>query len=1110
MHRFLLRFLILVLGSAMLARAQTATGRLAGRVIDPGGAVIPGAGLTLVNEETGVKSSARSGADGGFIVALLEPGPYRLAAAMSGFKRYERRVVIATGETAELEIRLELGGVAETVTVSEAAPLLEASSSDIGQLIENKTVQEMPLNGRRALALAQLAGATVWVSYGGEAKPNFSLAGGRTQSQMFWIDGGSGQNMRLGIGQVDIDPPVEVIREFRILSNNYAAEFGGSAGGVIVATTRSGTNAFHGSAWEYFRNDKLDAANFFAPVDSAGRKQKAPLRYNLFGGALGGPVLRNRAHFFAAFEGTRKSTGLADVLTVPSAEQRAGDFSQTLDARGALIRIYDPETTRMEGGRMVRDPFAGNRIPAERIDPVAAKLLPFWPAPNRPADNRAGANNFAGNYASIFHRDNVTARIDHVFTQANRFYFRYLFNRDPLTNTSVYPDPGADTRTSNSRHQQVFLWSDLHSFTPNLMNDLRVSYSTRTFHDFSAGLGGDWPARLGLRGVPSGAFPRVTVAGIASLGASTHERLQMPIRQQQVVDNLTWIRGNHQVKFGGEMRRSRNLDILRTSISGAFGFTTQPTGLPASSATGLGLASLLLGFPNTFSVRETDPLDRHSYYLAGFFQDDWKVLPALTLNLGIRWETDTPMVDVNRRLNGFDAAAINPVSSTPGVVRFAGREGWPEAISEGDWNNFGPRFGFAWKPFRSGKSVVRGGFGVFFAHPFDHGAPNSAALGFERSASLSSPDQGITPPFLLRNGVPPVQVGGQALDAAFGAVPLGRNPTTQVNFYERNRRAGYSQQFNFGVQHELPGHILLETAYIGNLSRKLANRNMSSNQIRPEVLVLAAAANRPGTQRDRPFPQFNDVLIQFPTLGVTNYNAGVLKVERRFAGGFNLFSTYTWSKNIGDADSGGAEFADTALAIYSDFYNRRLNRGPVALDINHRFTFSSVCELPLGKGRRWLQRGPAARALGGWSMGTIAQLQSGPPFLVTTQTNTSNAFSSGAQRADVVRDPNLPAAQRKVERWFDTDAFRAPAPYTFGNSGPGLVRADGRIDFDFSLLRNFAFGEGRYVQLRTELFNAFNHTNFDLPGRTLGGPGFGIVNSAGEGRIIQFGLRVVF
>lgn len=1083
--------------------AQTAEGRISGTVSDPGGAVVPGVEIEIVNEETGIQFKGLTNEVGRFMIMQLPPGRWRLTGMLPGFRTYQRTgIILATGEHLTLDFKLEIGEVSEVVTISAATSLLETNTSDISQLMESKNVSDLPLNGRRALSLAAVMPATVWVSYGGNAKPNFSLAGGRTQSQVFWIDGGNGQNMRLGVGQIDSDPPVEVVREFRILSNNYSAEFGGSAGGVVVMTTKSGTNEFHGSLFEYFRNDALDAANFFAPFNSVtGTKERAPLRYNLFGGTVGGPVIKNRTHFFFGYEGTRQRQGNTEILTVPTNLQRAGDFSQTFNAAGNLIRIYDPAGTKIEGGRAVRTQFAGNRIPTARLDPVALKILNFYPKPNRPPSNRAGANNFAANWTEGFDRDNITTRVDHVFSDSDKLYGRYIYNKDPLTSGTVLPDPRANTRNSSDRFQHNILVAYNHSFSARWLNDLRYTFATRQFHNKSAGLGGKWDQELGLKGISGEAFPRIVVAGMAALGSGNHERRQFPIRQQQLVESMTLVHQKHAFKFGAEFRQSTNYEVNRPSVSGSFNFATQPTSLPGVGGTGFGFASFLVGFPNSFSLRETEVLDRASWYLAAYFQDDWRIHPDLTLNLGLRWEADTPMTDRNKRINGFDPFTINPVSGTPGVVRFADVDGWPDRISDPDWNNFGPRIGFAWRPLGRKNTVIRAGGGVFYAHPFDHGAPSSAALGFEKSANLQTPDNGITAPFLLKDGVPPVQLRGAQLTPGFGAVRVGQPTNTAVIFYERNRRSGYSQQFNLGIQHELKS-MLFEISYLGNLSRKLANSNLTINQIAPEKMGARA------TQRDRPFPQFSNVSIQFPTLGVTHYHAGVLKVEKRFTGGLNFLSSYTWSKNIGNADPGGAGLGD--VEFYQNLYNRKLDRGPGELDINHRFTWSSVYELPFGAGRRWLSNSPWRHLFGGWTFGAISVLQSGPPISLWTQTNTTNAFSAGAQRVNLLRDPNLPQSERKVERWFDTEAVAAPREFTFGNSGNGILRADGVINFDFSLIKNFYIAEERFVQFRVETFNAFNHANFGLPGHVLGAPGFGIVTAASPGRIVQFGLRAVF
>src|SRR5262245_53228654 len=749
--------------SPLLAQSPQAT--ISGIITDSTGAVVPGVQVTAINPATTQRATAVTNGQGFFVLTQLAIGDYTIEAEKAGFKKFLRQgLTLTTGATVALDIRLEIGAATDTVTITGETPLLQTRTSDVSTLIESKTVQDLPLGDRRTLNIIKLTGAAVFVNYDSGAKPNFSLAGGRTQSQMFWIDGGSGQNMRLGIGQVDIDPPVETVQEVKVLSNNYAAEYGGSAGGVIIATTKSGGNQFHGSLFEYLRNDALDAANFFAPVVN-GEKRKAPLRYNVFGGTLGGPVWlpkkafgpagydgHNKTFFFFAYEGTRRLEGLTRTLTVPTLLQRQGDFSQTRNAAGQVIPIFDPATTRVEGGRAVRTQFAGNKIPAgcRCLDPVALKILEFYPLPTQAPSNSTGANNFSGNYQQILTRNNYTVKLDHNFTERDRINFRYLYNSDDRDFTTVFPNIVAETNTPALRHQNYFYWGYTRTFSSTIINEFRYTYSNRINHQISFGLSEPWATQLGLKGVPDGAFPQINVAGVTTLGAGTHERSQLPIQQHQFVNNFTIARGRHALKMGAELRESLNFETTRTSIAGQFNFTTLLTGQPGSSVTGLGLASFLLGYPNGVSFRETEALDRYSWYLAGFFQDDWTINQSLTLNLGLRWETDTPITDRDSCMNGFDQGAINPVSGTPGVVKFAGQDGYPSQPYATDWNNFGPRLGFAWRPFGLQKTVIRGGAGVFFAHPFDRGAPNSASLGFENSASINTQDNGLTSPFLLR------------------------------------------------------------------------------------------------------------------------------------------------------------------------------------------------------------------------------------------------------------------------------------------------------------------------------------------------------------------------
>ena len=1085
--------------------AQSNLASISGVVTDPQGAVIPDAKVTATNTATGVRTAVSTNGAGFYDLQNLPIGGYTVSVEHTGFKGYIRRqITLTTGQSLGLDVHLELGAVGQTVSVVGEPPPLETRTSDVSQLVESKSIAALPLGNRRTLNVVELSGAAVFVNYPNtpaNVNPNFSLAGGRVQSQMAWIDGGNAQNMRMGVGQINLDPPVESVEEVKVLTNNYSAEYGASAGGVIVETTKSGTNQFHGSAYEFLRNNAMDAPGFFAPV-SRGSKISPELRYNVFGVTTGGPIIKDKTFFFFTYEGQRLRTGGTDTLTVPTALQRAGDFSQTFNASGKLIPIYDPATTQLVNGAYVRQVFPNNVIPASQLDPVGLKIMNFYPLPNQPASNLAGANNFSGNYVAASPANFYMIKVDHNFSDKDKVTGRYMRVSGNGAETSVYPDPAADPRNFANNMIQYTYGSWTHIFGASRVNDLRFTYNDRVFHNLSAGLGGDYPSKLGLNGVPEDAFPRLAPAGFTALGSTQQERRQYPIRQEQIVDNYSWIRGRHALKFGFEARRSFDQDFLRTSVSGSFTFSTQPTGLPGNAATGSGLASLLVGFPTAFSELDTQQLDRVMWYYGAFVQDDWTVTPNLTLNLGLRWETDTPMVDQNNRMNSFDTNQINPVSGTPGVVKFLGLNGYPASPYPVDWNNFGPRFGFAWKPFGSGGTVVRGGYGIFFAHPFDAGVPNANALGFSLSAALNSPDNGITAPFYLRDGVP-VQVTAPTLNDSFGAVPVGQNPNTSVTYFDRSRATGYAHQFNLGVQRQLPDQMVVEATVLGNLSRKLPNATLSIDQISPAIL-----GPQHSSQKDRPFPQFSDVQIIAPTLGVSNYYAGMVRIQKRYSHGLSFGANYTFSKFLDDVNSPGTLLGNEG-GTYSNYYNRHADYGPSANDVTHRVSLNWVYELPFGAGKRWLAGNPLRYVVGGWSLGDVTTVQTGPPVTVTTQTNTCNCFSPGAQRANVVADPNL-SSGRSVAQWFNTAAFTQPAAYTFGNEGVGIVRGPGLVNFDFSLLRNFRVTERIHAELRGEFFNAFNHTNLGLPAQALGSSTFGVISTSGPARQIGVGARVVF
>lgn len=1093
-------YLSAYLAVCALAFGQGSTGTLTGIVTDPTQASLASAALSLTNEETGVTERATSNAQGEYTFPLAPPGRYRLTVEASGFRPYTRTgIVLESARVSRVDVAMSLGQVTEAIQVSAAAPLLESESSAVGQFIEHKTVMDMPLTGRRVGELLALEGNSVFIT-GDVIRPRVAVAGGRADQQQWLIDGVNASNMSLEVPQALFNPPVEAVQEIRVQQNAYSAEYGNTSSGVVAMTTRSGTNEFHGAGYEFFRNDKLDARNFFAA-------KKAPLRWNIFGFTVGGPIRRNRTFFFSNVEWQNERVGATQTLTVPTALQRAGDFSQTFTAAGALVGIYDPSSTTADParpGQTLRAQFPGNVIPKSQLDPVGLSIAALYPLPNRAASNLAGANNFVGNNVTALNLTTWTAKVDHQIGANDRATARFILHDFPTNTTAVFAQPAADPFAVNSpRRAYSTLLEEIHNFSSALLNDFRFEWQPRYFYSLSLGLGQDWPGKLGLKGVSDRAYPRVTAAGFTNMGPATQERIQVPIHDTDFVDVLSWFHGNHALRFGGELRLVRDVDVLNDEISGNLAFTTQPTALPNVNNTGSAIASMLVGFPNTGAIHATQQLDRRTSYLGAFVQDDWKVARNLTLNLGVRWEAHTPRYDAQNRQNGFNTTQINPVSGTPGVVTFAGLNGLGIHVYDAQYTNFAPRVGLAWKPLGE-KTVIRAGFGMFYGPP--QPGSNNTSAGFEVAGNFSTPDNGITAPFLLRNGFP----GGASqaqLGPAYGAVPVGKPVIFAPTFIGSPRRLGYTEQWNFGIQRDLGWDSLLEIGYLGNGGHRLNGPDTSINQV-PVALMGPGNA-----QALRPFPQFGNVSLVAPMWGNSNYQALNIKAEKRFSHGLNFLLNYTFSKFIDDVpgsfEAGSVGLSTTGIGV-QNIYNRRADKALSGNDVRNRFVMSSVYDLPAGKGRRWLTSGVPAAILGGWSLGLIGALQQGSPVGLVTQTNTTNAFTPGPQRVNVLRDPSLPSGRRSAIDWFDTAAVAAPAPYTFGNAGRALLTGPGILDFSGSLLKNIHWRERYNVQFRAEALNFMNHANFNAPGNALGAAVFGVISGAKDPRIMQLGLRLEF
>jgi hypothetical protein len=1067
--------------AAVHASAQSGTSAISGIVSDASQAAVPGALVSVVNEQTGVSTETVTNDAGRYRVAALVPGVYRVEFALSGFESTVRRpITLQVGETLAVDVTLEIARQSEDVVVKASLPLIESQSSNVAQTVTREMLAALPLPNRAGASLAALAPGVIMIDTGSgtaENYPVFSVAGGRSRNQNFILDGGNASNaVGLTRPQQLTSLPADAMQEFRVITNNYAAEFGHSTGGVVTMSTRSGTNEFHGSLFESLRHDAFDARNFFATM-------KPPVRLNQFGGAAGGPLKRSRTFYFGSWERTRQLTSDTIVSTMPTLANRRGDFSDLRTSAGQPIDIYDPAT---------RQRFAGNVIPWERMDPVALAALNYYPLPNRDGGpNHAG--NYVGNSTSALDRDILVGRFDHQIQPADLATARYYINDSGTRTTGSYGNPIADPLADlTDVRVQSLTAAYTHIFSPEAVNELRVTYLRRKFIDRRPGLGDDLAHAIGLSGVSDQALPVFAIPGYASLSGSAVSRFQSPITDRQVLDSLSLFYGKHAFKIGAEFRAGANDEMRDRGSSGVFSFSpllTSDSGVPS---TGNALASFLLGEAMTASVQRSDRIRTRAAYWALFLQDDWRLTERLTLNYGLRWEAELPRREVDNRMNGFDATAINPVSGTPGIVTFAGRNGVAERAFATDLNNFGPRFGLAYRLDRARPTVVRSGAGVFYGPTISNTVGDLAALGFATSASFVGPASASV--FRLRDGFP--SFSRPDLWPGYGASPLGQKPNTSVSFFNPHQVAPTSYQANIGVQHELIPGFLVEAGYVANISRHLTANDFSLNQVPPELMGPGDAQQR------RPFPQFSDVTLINPSIGRSSYHAAFVRVQKRAAGGLSLLAHYTRSRFMDDAESAN-EYGNTGS--YMDAYHRNLDWATSASDVPHHFVLTILYEVPAIFSNRY-----AHALLGGWNVGVLETLQSGPPFTVITTANTTNAFPAGPLRPCLVGDPALPRGQRTLTRWFNTAAFANPAPFTFGNSPRSILRGPGLATMDLTLEKTVAIAAGTRLNLRAEAYNVLNRPNFMIPGFTLGASDFGVITSARPARTMQLGVRLVF
>ncbi|HZT36605.1 MAG TPA: TonB-dependent receptor [Bryobacteraceae bacterium] len=1053
------------------AYAQTAA--VQGRITDQTGAAIPQARVTATNASSGVSVSTTTNEQGAYNIPFLPPGAYAISAEKQGFRPAVRsNVQLAIDQTAGIDMMLQVGQASERVEVQGGAELLQTQTALTGQDIDTKTVSTLPLNGRDYTQLVTLGAGAAPNSYS-RAKNGFSLNGSQTFQNTMLLDGIDNNNYILGTDTGNINaltPSVDAIQEFRVESGNYGAQYGRAAGGVVIVSVKSGTNQLHGSAFEFLRNDALDANDFFA--NRAGLK-KPPLRRNQFGGTLGGPVIRNRSFFFVSYQGERQTSSQSGVTTVPTPAMARGDFS-------GLAPIYNPFSV-VNG---VRQQFPGNVIPSNLLDPVGVKLAALYPAPNLPGL----VSNYGYNQKFVLNADQLDSRFDEQIQDRDLAFFRYSRGITENDQGAVFAPPGSGGSgfSQYPLNQPVRAWSavvgETHIFGAALVNEFHAGYT----HLDSNQIGPESQPlfdQFGIKGVPPLAglngLPQISVTGYSALGDRNFNPNPKLVQVGQLNDSVSWNRGNHNFKFGFQLLLTHDYAGTSNNARGSMTFSGQFTSQTPGAGAGSSIADLLLGQTSTAAI--TTPLVgrlRHRYY-GVFVNDNWRITPKLTLDVGVRYDLQTPMFERDNRMTNFD---VNPLSATFGALAPASAGGIERrAFSALDTNNIAPRLGIAYQI--TPKMVARSAFGIFYGGLGYQDIAHSGAANPPNFLSVSLPSATNAPVsnMVLSTGYPP------------GILTVDHIVNPNLFSIAKTFPMPATDEWNVSIERQLPGNSVLTVAYVGNATSHLMGD-----------VDLNAPPPGPGAVNPRRlFPQYGNIIYQ-SAYAHSSYHGLQVTFQRRFSNGFSLLSTYTWSHSI---DNVLNNEDNVGGSIPQDAHNTRAEKASSGFDITHKFVTSVIYEIPLG---RRPGGPPAVRTiLGGWQLGGIFVAQGGHPLTLGVSPNPANTTTP--ERPNRVCDGNLGADQRTVDQWFQVSCFTLPAPYTYGNASRGVVRSPGLVNLDALIGRNFRIRERWTVEFRSELFNITNSAHFGSPGLSIGTAQAGrITADASPNRQIQFALRVVF
>ena len=999
----------------------------------------------------------------------------------TAFDRLQTGIGLAIDQRAGLNFALEVGGAKDQVGVKSAVSRLNTVEASQGQVIDNQRIVEMPLNGRNYIDLVLMSGGAVQ-SLGNSRLGGFSAGGQRVSQNNYLMDGLDNNSVELaGSGRRAemVQPSIDAIHEFKVQTNAYGAEYGRGMGGVVNLTIKSGTNALHGTAFEFLRNEKFDARNFFTPVSAT----KPSFKRNQYGLSLGGPVRlgklydgRNQTFFFGDFESTRIRETSTIANTLPTLRMRMGDFGELPPTR----RVLDPANGQQ---------FPGNVIPSSRLDPVAQKLAQLYPTPQ----NSNLANNFTYLSPRTQDVDKWDIRVDHSPGTRDNIFFRLSKHDTRLPDTPSLPAPAYGGGNLDYLTQGVNTgagWN--HIFTTNLIMSVRAGWNYARFqrNNPASALGRNFNQEFGIPGataVPDGGFSQMSITGYRAVGIGPNNPDDRNSQNRQLSGDLSWIHGRHTLKTGGSFIRSQNPIFNIRNTLGAYTFN--------GAYAGDGAADFLLGLSSQWAWQSPVSVSMRASNLGLFLQDDWRLHQRLTLNLGLRYEVSPPWYEIGNKMGIFD------IDTTPGQPKLIYASGsgsrYDRALVATDTNNFMPRVGLSYK--LNHQTVVRAGYGIFYAYMENFGASEFLIGNAPFAYGVTLTGSNTVPALRLSQG------------PANGATVLARATGLQFSSYQRHPKMSAAHQWNLNIQREFGHDWLLEAGYSGSRGLHLV-RQYDGN--------FSPAG--PGTIDSK--RQFKS--LEIPGTGITTsplgpvyshrydgnsiYHAMIAKVERRFARGFTVLASYTWSKTIGDT-CGGAVQGNAGGCGFQNLFDLRSERSIDNQDIPHRFVTSALYDLPFGKGRSFLTNAhPAVNAiLGGWSTGSILTMASAPPFSATTQGNPANTGSyTVVQRPNAVGDAL--SGERTLARDFNTGAFARPADFAYGNAGRNSLRGRPTFNWDFSALKSFQLLDRLRLQFRFEAFTFSNTPRFGAPGNILGTAAFGTITNAQTPRNLQFGLKLIW